>query len=136
MYKLFFKRFIDIICGLVGCIAFLIAFIFVAPIIHLTDKGPVFYNAERVLEVYVSLPDRFDFRTEQFHAGFDLLEDEVFVICLFVLRYGFYPDLFRRHAFTSSVRRYHIQQENYTTCVNISIHFLFRKSTPRLYILT
>lgn len=47
MYKLFFKRFIDIICGLVGCIAFLIAFIFVAPIIHFTDKGPVFYNAER-----------------------------------------------------------------------------------------
>lgn len=47
MYNLFFKRFIDIICGLFGCLAFLVAFIFVAPIIYLTDKGPVFYNAER-----------------------------------------------------------------------------------------
>lgn len=47
MYKLFFKRFIDIVCGLFGCLAFLIAFIFVAPIIHFTDKGPVFYNAYR-----------------------------------------------------------------------------------------
>ena len=42
MYNLFFKRFIDIICGLFGCLAFLVAFIFVAPIIYLTDKGPVF----------------------------------------------------------------------------------------------
>lgn len=47
MYKIFFKRFIDIIVGLIGCIGFLIAFIFVAPIIHFTDKGPIFYNAER-----------------------------------------------------------------------------------------
>ncbi len=47
MYKLFFKRFIDIVCGLLGCILFAVAFVFVAPIIHFTDKGPVFYNAER-----------------------------------------------------------------------------------------
>ena len=47
MYKLFFKRFIDIVCGLLGCIILAVAFIFVAPIIHFTDKGPVFYNAER-----------------------------------------------------------------------------------------
>lgn len=47
MYKHFFKRFIDIICGLIGCIGFLIAFIFVAPAIYFTDKGPVFYNATR-----------------------------------------------------------------------------------------
>lgn len=47
MYKHFFKRFIDIICGLIGCLGFLIAFIFVAPIIYFTDRGPVFYNAER-----------------------------------------------------------------------------------------
>ncbi len=47
MYKHFFKRFIDIICGLIGCIGFLIAFIFVAPAIYITDKGPVFYNATR-----------------------------------------------------------------------------------------
>lgn len=47
MYKNFFKRFFDIIVGLIGCIGFLVAFIFVAPIIHFTDKGPVFYMAER-----------------------------------------------------------------------------------------
>ena len=47
MYKLFFKRFIDIICGILGCLAFAVAFVFVAPIIHFTDKGPVFYNATR-----------------------------------------------------------------------------------------
>lgn len=47
MYKLFFKRFIDIICGVLGCLAFAVAFVFVAPIIHFTDKGPVFYNATR-----------------------------------------------------------------------------------------
>ena len=47
MYRHFFKRLIDIICGLIGCIGFLIAFIFVAPAIYFTDRGPVFYNAER-----------------------------------------------------------------------------------------
>ncbi len=47
MYKLFFKRFIDILGGLVGCTLFCIAFVFVAPIIYFTDKGPVFYNATR-----------------------------------------------------------------------------------------
>lgn len=48
MYKLFFKRFIDIICGFLGCMVFAVAFVFVAPIIYFTDKGPVFYNAERL----------------------------------------------------------------------------------------
>ncbi len=47
MYKSYIKRFIDILVGLVGCIGFLIAFIFVAPAIYFTDKGPIFYNAER-----------------------------------------------------------------------------------------
>ena len=47
MYKLFFKRFIDIICGILGTILFLVSFIFVAPLIYFTDKGPVFYNAQR-----------------------------------------------------------------------------------------
>lgn len=47
MYKLFIKRLIDIICGIIGCVAFLVAFIFVAPVIYFTDKGPVFYNATR-----------------------------------------------------------------------------------------
>lgn len=47
MYRHFFKRLIDIICGFLGCIGFLIAFIFVAPAIYFTDRGPIFYNAER-----------------------------------------------------------------------------------------
>ncbi len=47
MYKNYIKRFIDILVGLVGCIGFLVAFIFVAPIIYFTDKGPVFYTADR-----------------------------------------------------------------------------------------
>ena len=47
MYKHFFKRFIDICVGLVGTLVFFISFIFVAPLIFITDRGPVFYNAER-----------------------------------------------------------------------------------------
>ena len=47
MYRLFFKRLIDIACGFFGCVLFAVAFIFVAPAIYLTDKGPVFYNATR-----------------------------------------------------------------------------------------
>lgn len=47
MYKLFVKRLIDIIAGFIGCVAFAVAFIFVAPAIYLTDRGPVFYNATR-----------------------------------------------------------------------------------------
>lgn len=47
MYRVFFKRFIDIVCGLLGCMLFAVAFIFVAPAIYFTDKGPVFYNADR-----------------------------------------------------------------------------------------
>ncbi|MBE7034544.1 MAG: sugar transferase [Ruminococcaceae bacterium] len=47
MYKHFFKRFFDILCGLAGCLVFAVSFIFVAPLIYFTDKGPVFYNATR-----------------------------------------------------------------------------------------
>lgn len=48
MYKSFFKRLIDIIIGLVGLLFFLLVFVVFAPIIYLTDKGPIFYNAERI----------------------------------------------------------------------------------------
>lgn len=48
MYKHFFKRVFDIIIGLLGFPFFLIAFLVFAPIIKLTDKGPVFYNAKRI----------------------------------------------------------------------------------------
>lgn len=47
MYRLFFKRLIDIVLSLIACIPFLIAFVFVAPVIYFTDKGPVFYTADR-----------------------------------------------------------------------------------------
>ena len=47
MYKCFFKRFLDIVISFFGVLGFLVVFIFVAPIIHFTDGGPVFYNAER-----------------------------------------------------------------------------------------
>lgn len=48
MYKNFFKRFIDIVVSLVALPFFLLSFVFIAPLIYFTDKGPVFYNAERV----------------------------------------------------------------------------------------
>lgn len=47
MYRLIFKRTIDVLCALVALPFFLIAFVICAPIIYLTDKGPVFYNATR-----------------------------------------------------------------------------------------
>ena len=48
MYKHFFKRLFDIIVCLMGLPFFFLIFIVVAPIIKLTDGGPVFYNAERL----------------------------------------------------------------------------------------
>ncbi len=48
MYKRFFKRLIDICISIVCIPFFLIIFIFVAPAIYLTDKGPVFYSADRL----------------------------------------------------------------------------------------
>ncbi len=47
MYKHFFKRAFDIILAAIAFLGFFVAFIFVAPIIYLTDKGPIFYNAAR-----------------------------------------------------------------------------------------
>lgn len=48
MYKSFFKRLLDIILALIAMPFVLISIIIFAPIIYFTDKGPVFYNAERV----------------------------------------------------------------------------------------
>ena len=47
MYKSFFKRFIDIVVSLVALPFICIGFIFIAPLIYFTDKGPIFYNATR-----------------------------------------------------------------------------------------
>lgn len=48
MYKKVFKRLIDIIVSLIALPFILLVLIIFAPIIHFTDKGPVFYNAERL----------------------------------------------------------------------------------------
>lgn len=52
MYKRLFKRLFDIIGALVLFPFVLIVIIVFAPIIWLTDKGPVFYNAYRVTTGY------------------------------------------------------------------------------------
>jgi lipopolysaccharide/colanic/teichoic acid biosynthesis glycosyltransferase len=48
MYQHFFKRCFDLLFCLIGLPFFLIAFVFVAPFIYFTDKGPIFYNALRI----------------------------------------------------------------------------------------
>lgn len=54
MYKHFFKRVIDIFGALVLLPFVIIEIIILAPIIWLTDKGPVFYNANRAGKGYKS----------------------------------------------------------------------------------
>ena len=48
MYKKFVKRFIDIIIALFCLPILLTILIIIAPLIVLTDKGPIFYNAKRI----------------------------------------------------------------------------------------
>ena len=48
MYNSFIKRLLDLIVGVLGFPFFLLSFVIFAPIIYLTDKGPVFYNASRI----------------------------------------------------------------------------------------
>lgn len=48
MYKYFFKRLIDLTLSLIALPFFGIIFVILAPIIFLTDRGPVFYNAPRL----------------------------------------------------------------------------------------
>ena len=52
MYKHFFKRLIDICIGLVALPFVLLGIVIFAPIIYFTDRGPVFYNANRAGEDY------------------------------------------------------------------------------------
>lgn len=47
LYRHFFKRFFDIIIGLLGTLVFLLTYIVVAPIILLTDGRPVLYKSKR-----------------------------------------------------------------------------------------
>lgn len=46
--QLFEKRVMDIVGGLIGCIATGIIFLFIAPIIYISSPGPIFYTQERV----------------------------------------------------------------------------------------
>ncbi len=48
MYNKFFKRVIDILVSVIALPFLLPVFIIFAPIIYFTDKGPIFYNAQRV----------------------------------------------------------------------------------------
>lgn len=48
MYKNVVKNLIDRLLGLIGLPFFLIAFVVFAPIIYLTNRGTVFYNAKRI----------------------------------------------------------------------------------------
>ena len=52
MYRYFFKRVIDIIGAIILLPFVLLEIIILAPIIWLTDKGPVFYNATRAGKDY------------------------------------------------------------------------------------
>lgn len=48
MYKRVFKRLIDIVVSLMALPFIAIILLVIAPIIFFTDKGPIFYNAERL----------------------------------------------------------------------------------------
>lgn len=52
MYKFFFKRMFDIVGSLIILPFVMLEIIVIAPIIWLTDKGPVFYNATRAGKAY------------------------------------------------------------------------------------
>lgn len=47
-YKKFGKRLCDLILSIIGLPFFLVLFIFIAPIIYFSDRGPIFYNANRL----------------------------------------------------------------------------------------
>lgn len=46
-YGKYIKRFFDIIVGLIGTMVFAISYLFVAPLIYFTDKGPVLFKSKR-----------------------------------------------------------------------------------------
>lgn len=52
MYKHFFKRLIDICIGFVALPFVLLVILLLGPIIYLTDRGPIFYNANRAGKDY------------------------------------------------------------------------------------
>ena len=48
MYEKYIKRLFDVIVALIGLPFFAVLFLILAPIIYLTDKGPIFYSGERI----------------------------------------------------------------------------------------
>ena len=48
IYKIYIKRFFDLIVGILGFPFFFLALLVFGLIIKATDQGPVFYNAERI----------------------------------------------------------------------------------------
>lgn len=48
MYEKYIKRIVDIVVALIGLPFFALVFVIIAPIIYLSDKEPVFYNAPRL----------------------------------------------------------------------------------------
>lgn len=52
MYKHFFKRLIDILIGLAALPFVVLIVLVLAPFIYFTDKGPIFYNAQRAGKDY------------------------------------------------------------------------------------
>lgn len=46
--QLFIKRLMDIAGGIVGCLGTLMVTVFVAPMIYISDPGPIFFTQERV----------------------------------------------------------------------------------------
>ena len=48
MYSKYIKRIIGFLLALIGLPIFAVIFIFIAPAIYLEDRGPVFYNGERI----------------------------------------------------------------------------------------
>ena len=47
-YTIFLKRVLDLFAALAGLPFFALVFLFVAPVIYFTDRGPIFYNAPRL----------------------------------------------------------------------------------------
>lgn len=67
MYKRIVKRLIDILLSLIALPFFGLIFIVLAPLIYLTDKGPVFYNAPR-LGLHGKMFKMFKFRSMKVNA--------------------------------------------------------------------
>lgn len=67
MYKKFFKRVLDILVGILALPFVLLIIILIGPIVFFNDKGPIFYNGER-LGQYGKLYKMFKFRSMYVNA--------------------------------------------------------------------